>query len=89
MQPVTVPARHAVSFGLLVVELESGAPAHLSGVMVGDVIIGVDGNQLNSAGHLSDAILAAAGKLRLELLRAGRRQHCDIVLARERAMGVA
>lgn len=89
LQPVTVPGQNAFSFGLMVVELEPGAPAHLSGVMVGDVITGVDGKRLNSAEQLSDAIAAGSGELRLELLRAGRRQHCEVVLIRERAVGLA
>lgn len=89
LEAVVVPEQQASSFGLMVIELESGAPAHLSGVMVGDVITGVDGKRLNSAEQLSQAIAAAPGELRLELLRAGRRLQCDVVLIRERAVGVA
>jgi serine protease Do len=89
LQPVITPARQSPSLGLMVVELEPGAPAHLSGLMVGDVLIGVEGKVLNSAGQLSDAITFATNNLRLELLRGGRRQQCDIVLLRERAIGAA
>lgn len=89
LEAVVVPEQQASSFGLMVIELESGAPAHLSGVMVGDVIMGLNGKRLNSAEQLSDAIAAGSGELRLELLRAGRRQHCEVVLIRERAVGLA
>ena len=89
LEAVIVPKQQPPSFGLMVIELEPGAAAHLSGVMVGDVILGVDGKRLNSAEHLSDAIAAASGGLRLELLRAGRHLQCEVVLTRERAVGVA
>lgn len=84
-----VPEAGASSFGLMVIELEPGAPAHLSGVIVGDVILGANGKRLNSAGQLSDVVAAASHELRLELLRAGRRMQCEVVLIRERAVGVA
>jgi serine protease Do len=89
LRRVTVAARNGSSFGLMVTELEPGAPAHLSGVMVGDVIIGVEGSRLSSAEQLFDAVMSVAHTLRLELLRAGRRQTCEIVFIRERAVGAA
>jgi serine protease Do len=89
LQAVMVPEAGASSFGLMVIELEPGAPAHLSGVIVGDVILGANGKRLNSAGQLSDVVAAASHELRLELLRAGRRMQCEVVLIRERAVGVA
>jgi serine protease Do len=89
VEAVAVPEQQTSSFGLMVIELQPGAPAHLSGVIVGDVILGANGKRLNSAGQLSDVVAAGSHELRLELQRAGRRMQCEVVLIRERAVGVA
>jgi S1-C subfamily serine protease len=75
--------------GLLIVELEAGGPAHLSGVLVGDVIVHVDGEPLRSHQQLADAIRSAGNVLGVGVLRAGRLESCEITMARERVTEVA
>jgi len=77
------------AFGLMVVELEAGGAAHLSGVLVGDIIVRVNGKSLNSPEQLSDAIQAAAHAVSLEVLREGRREALEVALAWESIAEVA
>jgi serine protease Do len=75
--------------GLMVVELEAGGAAHLSGVLVGDIIVRVNGKSLSSPEQLSDAIQAAARVLSLGVLREGRLEACEVAFARESIAEVA
>ncbi len=83
VQPVGVHVKSLSVLGLLVVELEAGGPAHLSGVLVGDVIVRVNGAWLRSRGEFSDAIRAAANALSIDVLRAERLQPCELKLSQE------
>jgi serine protease Do len=89
LAPAIVRAEGTPVFGLVVVELEPGGPAHLSGVMVGDVIVQADGRWLRSAEQLSHAIHASTQKLPIRVLREGRLQSCEVVVLRKRAAEVA
>jgi len=77
------------ALGLMVVELEAGGAAHLSGVLVGDVIVRVNGKSLNSPEQLSDAIQLAAHALSLDVLRGGRLEVIKFALTRESIAEVA
>jgi serine protease Do len=55
--------------GLLVREVEPGSPASTAGILVGDLLVGLDGRTLTDPDDLADAIDAAAGTLELRLLR--------------------
>ena len=60
--------------GLLVLEVERGGPAAEGSVFPGDVIIGVNGRELRSAGDLADAVDASTGiPAALEVVRGGAR----------------
>jgi serine protease Do len=62
-----------VQKGLLVTKVQSGMPAGKAGVMVGDVILSVDGQQISDSQALSIRARSNAqgGKLSLRLLRKG------------------
>jgi S1-C subfamily serine protease len=77
------------ALGLMVVELEAGGAAHLSGVLVGDTIVRVNGEPLSSPEQLSDAIQVAPHALSLDVLREGRLEVCEVALVRERIAEVA
>jgi serine protease Do len=73
-QPVVVSVMGENRQGLLVVELAERAGAARSGVLTGDVIIGVDGRLLTALDELGDEVDASAvgDRMRLDVLRAGR-----------------
>jgi serine protease Do len=83
VQPTSVHVEGRPMFGLMIVELEAGGPAHLSGVLIGDVIVRANGEWLTSPAQLSDAIWAHPGALLLHVLRAGRLEQCEVTLTRE------
>jgi serine protease Do len=89
VRPLTVRVGNLRALGLMVIELEAGGPAHLSGLLVGDVVLRVNGGWLHSPEQLSDAIHARERALSLDVLRAGRLQACEVVLARESVAEVA
>ncbi len=55
--------------GLLVREVEPESPASAAGIIVGDLLVGLDGRTLSDPDDLADAIEAASGSLELRLLR--------------------
>jgi serine protease Do len=71
------------SSGLLVAGVEAGGLAAKAGVLVGDVILDVAGEPVESAIALRDALggLAGRSRVRLYLLRAGSVLPLDVVLA--------
>lgn len=89
VRPVGVRVGNARVLGLMVVELEAGGSAHLSGVLIGDVIVRVSGGWLHSPEQLSDAIDTTARLLSLDVLRAGRLQTYEVTMARESFAEVA
>lgn len=61
-----------VQKGLLVTKVNSGMPAGKAGIMVGDVILSVDGQQISDPQVLSLRVRSnAQGRLSLRLLRSG------------------
>jgi len=78
-RPVIVSLTDGRALGLLLLEVQPGSVAAMSGLEVGDVLIGVDGDAFDTpddlAGALDDAEPAAA--LSLTLLRGGRRLTLD------------
>ncbi len=83
VQPVSMRVRGLSVLGLLVVELGPGGPARLSGVLVGDVIVRVNGSWLRSRREFGDAIDAARNVLSIGVLRAGQLQSCTVKLSQE------
>ena len=77
LQPVALPeaARNAAGCeaGLMVVSLSSGGPAERAGVLLGDVLLAVDGEQIGRPRALAQRVAAIGigGTCILRLLRAG------------------
>lgn len=89
VQPVTLSkdVRGAIdsgqTTGLLVVELVPGGPADRAGVIVGDVLVRLDGTPLTDPRALVAALLArrAGDRVDVELLRGGRHQRRTVTVA--------
>lgn len=89
VQTVGLRGADLPAVGLRVVELEAGGAARLSGVLIGDVIVRVNGEPLNRPEQLSDAIQLGAHALSLEILRGGRLKICEATWAGESTAEVA
>lgn len=84
LQAVRSPSSGTAASGLLVVELEPNSPAHLSGVMVGDILVAAGETRLRGAGDLATAVVAAApaGWISLQCVRAGAPCECRVRFSR-------
>jgi S1-C subfamily serine protease len=86
MQPVRfdLAARRQLNLegGLLLLSLEPDAPAAKAGLLLGDVIVAIDGNKLEGFDQLLDLLGGeVVGKtVRLDLVRGGRPQTADLVI---------
>lgn len=87
-QGVPLPPAYRARFGLeapvglLITGIEIGSPAHQSGLLPGDIVIGAAGQSVWQPRHLLDEIAVAGigGPLALEIIRSGRRQELTIRL---------
>ena len=76
--PVELPAflrhanREAARGGLLIAAVEAGSPAEGAGLLVGDVLLGVDDDTPDESEALLDAIARAGDTVRLRVMRGGR-----------------
>ncbi len=81
--PVEVPASllgtPEPESGLMVAAVEAGGPGEKAGLLVGDVLIGVD-DAANDPESLLDAIAAAGEAVRLRVLRGGNISFVDVTL---------
>ena len=78
MQPVRLDKE--AGFGLLIVSVESDAPAAKAGLLLGDVLIAVDGKRLESFDQLLDMVGSeAVGKrVKIEIVRGGAKRTVDL-----------
>ena len=78
MQPVRLDKRS----GLLLVSIEPDSPAATARLLVGDVLVAIDGASLESFDQLLDVLSGdAVGKrVRLDVVRAGEQRAVDIVI---------
>ncbi len=83
LRGVSVPLAGARVFGLLVLEVLAGSPAEAAGIMIGDVLIGVDGQPLGSSEELSRALrhVRTGHRLPTDLIRGGQRIACDVAVS--------
>ncbi|GAC1629762.1 MAG: hypothetical protein NVS4B2_12310 [Chloroflexota bacterium] len=83
MQPVLVPVNGQRVGGMLVLEVTPDSSAEAAGMMVGDILTGVEGRSLQDPRDLLLALepLGTGGTLTLDLLRGGVRQSRRVVIA--------
>jgi len=70
----------SVEGGLLVLDVESGSPADLAGVRVGDRIIRFDSEKPASGDQFRRAMLTAASPVTIEILRGGASEPIDLTV---------
>lgn len=84
--PVEIPASLRAAepempeAGLMVAALEAGSPAERAGLLVGDVLLGVDGRTPGDVESLLDDIAGAREAVRLRLMRGGKISVVDVDL---------
>jgi S1-C subfamily serine protease len=67
--------------GALVASLEDGGPAASAGVLVGDILVEVDGEAVHGPDSLRSALAGRPGKaVRIVFIRGGQRQELDVTL---------
>ena len=79
MQPVRLDKRG----GLLLVSIEPDSPAAKAKLLLGDVLVAIDGESLESFEQLLDVLGgdAVGKKVRLDVVRAGEQRAVDVVIA--------
>lgn len=91
-QPVRLPEGSRQSVGLLIVSVEPGSPA-ASGLLLGDVLVGFDGQQLEDTDELQAMLIGdRVGKaVPVEVIRAGKLETVQITVgerpSRQRSSG--
>ena len=80
MQPVHLD--DAERPGLLLVSIEKDAPATKAGLLLGDVLVAIDGKQIESFDQLLDVLGgdAVGRKVRLDVVRAGKQHEIELVI---------
>ena len=84
--PVEIPASlrgaepEIPEAGLVVAAVGAGGPAERAGLLVGDVLLGVDGGTLSDVESLLDAIAQAGETVRLRVMRGGKISSVDVDL---------
>jgi serine protease Do len=75
LQPVVATVADARLPGLLIIGLDDGSAAEASGLFIGDVLVGANGQPFEYLEDLGDALAdaGAGGTLNLDIVRAGRR----------------
>lgn len=82
VQPVRLPPSAAQESGLLLVSVEPGSPAEAGGLMVGDILLAINGNPLR---HLDDLLAQLAemppgASANLRIMRGGQTQDISVAL---------
>jgi S1-C subfamily serine protease len=81
--PKPPPLDREQSAGLLIVGIEPESPAANAGVMVGDILVGLDGKVVRDHEELLEQLLDGMGgrSATVELLRGGRREEVSVAVA--------
>jgi serine protease Do len=82
-RPVVVALGRRRTLGLMLVEVAAGGVADRAGLLIGDVLLGVDGRPFTSPGDLGALIEDGAGVVRLDLVRGGERSTREVTLGEE------
>lgn len=95
LQPVRIPD-HLVSAqglktgrGLIVLSAEAGGPAEKSGILVGDILLALDGQPVDDLGHLQSRLtgIAPGASAKADLLRGGVPVSLNVTLGQRPARG--
>lgn len=91
LQPVAADFGGRPTLGLMIVALEPGGLAHLSGLLVGDILVAANGQPFSEPTDLAEAIVAATQQRGLELTLLGGATvvSCRLALTEERVGQVA
>lgn len=80
-QPVRFPRGGAHRWGLTVVGVEAGSPAEAGGLLVGDILLGLDGQPLGRPDALLHHVRERAGEtVTFTLMRGGQEQNVPVTL---------
>jgi S1-C subfamily serine protease len=90
-QPVTLPAalradqNLAQEHGLLLVGVEPDGPAAQAGLMIGDILVGIDGRQVGGLDELREALgIESAGRsVSASILRGGQAQEVGVTVGEQ------
>jgi S1-C subfamily serine protease len=76
-------AMQPVRGGLVILSVEPDAPAALAGLLVGDVIVSLDGNAIEHADQVLDLLGGdiVGRTLKVELLRGGKQQRAELLVS--------
>ena len=66
--------------GLIITEIQESTPAANAGLLVGDVLVAVDGNQITSTDILAQSLSGSTGIVELTLMRGEDRIRISIAL---------
>lgn len=91
VHPVAVPLGARAAVGLLLLTVEEGGPAAAAGLMIGDILVGVEGRAFGEPGDLLGALHQAGtgGVVHLDIVRGGRRAQYDVVVGEQAAQDAA
>jgi serine protease Do len=81
-QDIAREMKLASTNGVLISDVQPGGPAAKAGLQRGDVVIRINGQATDSTGRLRNIVAASGsgGKVKLEFVRAGKRQSVDVAL---------
>jgi len=79
-RPVMVAFGPRPALGLMLVEVADGGAAARAGLTIGDVLLAADGEPFAHPGDLRAAVDDAGARLRVDLVRGGRRTTCEVPL---------
>ena len=80
VRPVLAAAAGARSLGLMLAAVAEGGAAARAGLLLGDVLLAADGVPFTHPGDLAVCLEEGGDRLRLHLLRGGRRLDVDVAL---------
>lgn len=78
VRPVTLPA--GAGMGLLVLEVAPGSPADAASLLVGDLLLRVNGEPIRSLDDLPDAMNGSSGTVTLRFVRGGNGPERQVVV---------
>jgi serine protease Do len=79
-QPVLATVGRARALGLMLVEVAAGSAAESAGLLVGDLLLAVDGRPFASPADLRAMVADAGDRVRIDLVRGGRAVTCEVPL---------